>query len=103
MSIAVRRRSKKNRLAMRLRHDDGKEKPRIANPVNPFSVTKSPARVLAPEVHLNSISPGVVNTRWVEGHEEHVERLASGTSLGRVPVPEDGAGVAYALLPFPDS
>lgn len=63
-----------------------------------ISVTKSLARVLAPEVRVNSISPGVVRTRWIEGHEEHVERLAGGTPLGRVATPEDVAEVAYSLI-----
>lgn len=63
-----------------------------------ISVTKSLARVLAPEVRVNSIAPGVVRTRWVEGHEEHVERLAGGTPLGRVATPEDVAEVAYSLI-----
>ncbi|SEN50359.1 SDR family NAD(P)-dependent oxidoreductase [Lihuaxuella thermophila] len=63
-----------------------------------ISVTKSLARVLAPEVRVNGIAPGVVRTRWVEGHEDHVERLGSGTPLGRVATPEDIAEVAFSLI-----
>ncbi len=63
-----------------------------------ISVTKSLARVLAPEVRVNSIAPGIVQTRWVEGRDEHVRRLAQGTPLGRVAVPEDIAEAAYALI-----
>ncbi len=63
-----------------------------------ISVTKSLARVLAPEVRVNSVAPGIVLTRWVEGHEEHVKRLGSGTPLGRVANPEDVAQVVYALV-----
>jgi 3-oxoacyl-[acyl-carrier protein] reductase len=62
------------------------------------SVTKSLARVMAPEVRVNSIAPGIVQTRWVEGQEDHVARLASGTPLGRVAAPEDVADVVYAVI-----
>lgn len=63
-----------------------------------ISVTKSLARVMAPEVRVNSIAPGIVQTRWVEGQEEHINRLAKGTPLGRVATPEDIAEVTYSLI-----
>lgn len=63
-----------------------------------ISVTKSLARVLAPEVRVNSVAPGVVLTRWVKGHEEHITRMAEGTPLQRVCTPEDVAEVAYSLI-----
>jgi 3-oxoacyl-[acyl-carrier protein] reductase len=62
------------------------------------SVTKSLARVFAPEVRVNGIAPGIVRTRWVEGHEDHVERLGNGTPLGRVAAPEDVAEIAFSLI-----
>jgi len=62
------------------------------------SVTKSLARVMAPEVRVNSIAPGVVQTRWVAGQEDHVKLLAAGTPLGRVATPEDVAEVAYSVI-----
>jgi len=63
-----------------------------------ISVTKSLARVMAPEVRVNGIAPGVVKTRWVDGHEDFVERLAGETPLGRVATAEDVAEVAYSLI-----
>lgn len=63
-----------------------------------ISVNKSLARVLAPEVRVNSVAPGVVTTRWIKGHEEHIERMAAGTPLQRVCTPEDVAEVAYSLI-----
>jgi 3-oxoacyl-[acyl-carrier protein] reductase len=63
-----------------------------------ISVTKSLARVMAPEVRVNGIAPGIVQTRWVEGKEEHIKRLADGTPLGRVATPEDISEVAYSLI-----
>ncbi len=62
-----------------------------------ISVTKSLARVLAPEVRVNAIAPGIVMTRWVAGREEHVLKYAQGTPLGRPATPDDVADVAYAL------
>ncbi len=63
-----------------------------------ISLTKSLARVMAPEVRVNSIAPGVVLTRWVEGQEDHVQRLAEGSPMGRVATAEDISEVAYALI-----
>ena len=63
-----------------------------------ISVTKSLARVMAPEVRVNSIAPGIVQTRWVEGHEAPVNRLSQGTPLGRIALPADIAEVAHGLI-----
>jgi 3-oxoacyl-[acyl-carrier protein] reductase len=63
-----------------------------------ISVNKSLARVMAPEVRVNGIAPGIVMTRWVEGREEHVKRYADGTPLKRLGQPEDVSEVAYSLI-----
>ncbi|MDR3564399.1 MAG: SDR family oxidoreductase [Negativicutes bacterium] len=63
-----------------------------------ISVTRSLARVLAPEVRVNSVAPGIVMTRWVAGKEEHVRSLGKDTPLGRVCGPEDVAEIAVPLL-----
>lgn len=63
-----------------------------------ISVTKSLARVLAPEVRVNSVAPGIVLTRWVEGREAHVKKLGEHTPLGRCCSAEDVADVAVPLL-----
>ncbi len=63
-----------------------------------ISVTKSLARVLAPEVRVNGIAPGIVMTRWVAGKEEHVKRYAEGTPLGRIAEADDIAEVAYSII-----
>lgn len=65
-----------------------------------ISVTKSLARVMAPEVRVNGIAPGIVQTRWVAGQDDHIKRLAEGTPLGRVATPEDIAEVAYSLIAY---
>lgn len=63
-----------------------------------ISVTKSLARVLAPEVRVNGIAPGVVLTRWVDDHLDHVQKYGDATPLGRVATPEDVAEVAYSFI-----
>ncbi|NKB68515.1 MAG: SDR family oxidoreductase [Candidatus Latescibacteria bacterium] len=63
-----------------------------------ISLTKSLARVMAPQVRVNSVAPGIVQTRWVKGQEEHVERLAAGTPLERIAQPEDVSEVALSLI-----
>ncbi|OXM85485.1 SDR family NAD(P)-dependent oxidoreductase [Paenibacillus rigui] len=63
-----------------------------------ISVTKSLARVMAPEVRVNSVAPGIVQTRWVEGQQDHITRLAEGTPLGRIATPEDVAETAYSII-----
>ena len=63
-----------------------------------ISVTKSLARVLAPEVRGNSVAPGIVLTRWVDGREAHVKKLGEHTPLGRCCNAEDVADVAVPLL-----
>ncbi|MGG1519737.1 SDR family oxidoreductase [Paenibacillus oryzisoli] len=63
-----------------------------------ISVTKSLARVMSPEVRVNSIAPGIVQTRWVDGHQDHIMRMAEGTPLGRIATPEDVAEATYSLI-----
>lgn len=63
-----------------------------------ISVNKSLARALAPEVRVNAVAPGIVQTRWVDGKEDHIARLAAGTPLGRIAGPEDIAEVVFSLI-----
>ncbi len=63
-----------------------------------ISVTKSLARVLAPEVRVNSVSPGIVLTRWVDGKEDHIERLSKGTPMQRACNADDVSEVILGLV-----
>jgi len=60
------------------------------------AMTKSLARVLAPEVRVLSVSPGVVATDFVAGRgPEALAKIAAGTPLRRVATSDD---VAAAIL-----
>lgn len=63
-----------------------------------ITMTKSLARTLAPEVRVNSISPGIVLTRWVAGQDAHIDRLSKGTPLGRPCNPEDVSEVTLSII-----
>jgi 3-oxoacyl-[acyl-carrier protein] reductase len=63
-----------------------------------ISLTKSLALTLAPHVRVNSVAPGIVTTRWVEGRESHIKRLSGSTPLKGVATPEDVAQVVVSLV-----
>ncbi|GGG02373.1 SDR family NAD(P)-dependent oxidoreductase [Paenibacillus abyssi] len=63
-----------------------------------ISITKSFARVLAPDVRVNAIAPGIVITRWVDGQEEHIQKYSDKTPLGRPAYPEDVADMTIAII-----
>jgi len=63
-------------------------------------MTKSLARVLGPEVGVNAIAPGLIDTRWLEGVSDPNgmrDRYRSNAILKRVGTPEDIAEVALSL------
>lgn len=61
------------------------------------TLTKSLAKALAPKIRVNAVAPGIVTTRWVAGREDHVERYAKDTPLGRAATAEDVAGVVVSF------
>lgn len=52
-------------------------------------MTKSLGRVLAPEIRVNTVCPGPVDTRWLKGHEEMVAKAVANTPAGRAATAED--------------
>jgi len=65
------------------------------------NMTVSLARALAPEIRVNAVAPGFVDTRWWQErpHYEASKQLAAAAApLGRVCTPEDVARVALALI-----
>jgi 3-oxoacyl-[acyl-carrier protein] reductase len=63
-----------------------------------INLTKGLARALAPQVRVNSVAPGIVNTRWVAGKDDHIKRMSEGTLLGRVAEADDAAEAILGLV-----
>lgn len=68
------------------------------------NMTLALARSLAPEIRVNALCPGFVNTRWVKGNmdddtyqrfQQHINEM---TPLGRMTEAEEVAETAYFLL-----
>jgi 3-oxoacyl-[acyl-carrier protein] reductase len=65
-----------------------------------ITLTRSLAKALAPDIRVNAIAPGIVTTRWVAGREDHVERYAKDTPLGRAATAEDCARVVVSFATY---
>ncbi|HEX7694822.1 MAG TPA: SDR family oxidoreductase [Sphingomonas sp.] len=69
-----------------------------------ITMTKSLARVLAPQIRVNAVAPGYVGTGWfekrlgVEGFERLNQTIASRVPMGFAPGPDDIAGPIVQLL-----
>ena len=62
-----------------------------------ISITQAFAVSQAPQIRVNAVAPGVVETRWIEGMEEFSEPNKKATPLGRLATPEDVAQAIYSL------
>ncbi len=62
-----------------------------------ITLTKSLAKAFAPEVRVNAVAPGPVQTRWLADHPEMIESAMKFTPLKRPATPEDVAAVALFL------
>jgi 3-oxoacyl-[acyl-carrier protein] reductase len=62
-----------------------------------ITLTKSLAKAFAPEVRVNAVAPGPVQTRWLADHQDMVEAAMTLTPLKRPATPEDVAAVALFL------
>jgi 3-oxoacyl-[acyl-carrier protein] reductase len=60
-------------------------------------ITKSLARALAPEIRVNAIAPGFVDTKFVNWTPAAIEQLKAQTHLGRPIIPENIADAAVFL------
>ena len=61
------------------------------------TLTKSLAKAFAPEVRVNAVAPGPIQTRWLIGHEDMVEESMKSTPLKRPASPDDIADVTLFL------
>ncbi len=62
-----------------------------------ITLTKSLARAFAPEVRVNAVAPGPVQTRWLADHQDMVEAAVKQTPLKRPATAEDVAAVVVFL------
>ena len=72
-----------------------------------INLTVALARVLAPEVRVNCVAPGFIDTRWLRAglgdfYERAKEATASQTPLGRVATAEDIAQSVLGLIEASD-
>ncbi|WP_435007670.1 SDR family NAD(P)-dependent oxidoreductase [Tundrisphaera lichenicola] len=62
-----------------------------------ITLTKSLAKAFAPEVRVNAVAPGPVQTRWLADHQDMVEAAMKLTPMKRPASPDDVAAVALFL------
>jgi 3-oxoacyl-[acyl-carrier protein] reductase len=66
-----------------------------------LSLTRSFAQVLGPQITVNAVAPGLIETRWIEGREgldRFKESWIKDTALHHVLTPDDVAEVAVSLI-----
>ena len=61
-------------------------------------VTRATARALAPDIRVNAVAPGVVDTRWVAGQKAFVRGAQMQTPMRRIATAEDVAQVIVSLI-----
>ena len=62
-----------------------------------ITLTKSLAKAFAPDVRVNAVAPGPVQTRWLADHQDMVEEAMKLTPLKRPATAEDIADVTLFL------
>lgn len=62
------------------------------------TLTRALARTLAPDIRVNAVAPGVVDTRWVDGRDAFVRGAQLQTPMRRMATPEDVAQVILSLI-----
>ena len=64
-----------------------------------ITLTKSLAKAFAPEVRVNAVAPGPVQTRWLADHQDMVTSAVAITPMKRPATPED---IAEAIVYLAD-
>jgi len=60
-------------------------------------MTQSLAKAFGPDVRVNAVAPGPINTRWLAGREEQVKKFLELAPLGRAADPDDIADAVVYL------
>jgi 3-oxoacyl-[acyl-carrier protein] reductase len=60
-------------------------------------MTQSLARAFAPDVRVNAVAPGPIDTRWLEGHEALMRTAIAQTPMKRPSTPDDIADAVWFL------
>jgi 3-oxoacyl-[acyl-carrier protein] reductase len=60
-------------------------------------MTQSLARAFGPDVRVNAVAPGPINSRWLAGREAHVAKFLDQAPLGRAADPDDIADAVVYL------
>jgi 3-oxoacyl-[acyl-carrier protein] reductase len=60
-------------------------------------MTQSLARAFGPEVRVNAVAPGPINTRWLAGRDAQVAKYLEQAPLGRAAEPDDIADAVIYL------
>ncbi len=76
----------------------GSSVPYAASKAAMIALTKSMSAALGPEIRVNSVAPGLIYTRWTEGHPERNEEIRQGTAMQRLGTPDDIAGAVHYLI-----
>lgn len=63
-----------------------------------INMTRGLAASCAPEVSVNAVAPGVVETRWIEGWEKFTDPHKDATPMKRHAQPEDVALAIFGLI-----
>ena len=63
-----------------------------------INMTRGLAASCAPEVSVNAIAPGVIETRWIQGWEKFTDPHREATPMKRHATPEDVAMSIYGLI-----
>jgi 3-oxoacyl-[acyl-carrier protein] reductase len=75
----------------------GSSIPYAASKAAANSLTKSLARTFGPDVRINAVAPGPVQTRWLADHQERVTEYLKGVPLQRAAEAEDIADTIIYL------
>lgn len=61
-------------------------------------MTRLLANILGPEVRVNAVAPGLIETPWTKGFTQIAEKVRKSTPLRRVGTPEDIAEAVYGVV-----